>query len=80
MIHIELDSGDINKLVKAGAGLSGKSFLNEKLSNFCLRDGSCLTFDQSFKMSTTPQVRLSEERKEIFLSNFTETTPNATLI
>ena len=61
MIQIELDSGDINKLVKAGAGLSGKSFLNEKLSNFCLRDGNSLTFDQSFKMSTTPQVRLSED-------------------
>lgn len=58
MIKMELSESDLGKLVRIGRDLSGVEVL-DKVSNFRLLPDNLLSFDQSFKLSTTVQVRLS---------------------
>ena len=60
MITVELSEADLNKLVRTAGGNPSLSALNN-LSNFKLQDGCRISFDQSFKLSTTPLVVLSAD-------------------
>ena len=58
MIKLEFSESDLGKLVRIGRELSGVEVL-DKVSNFRLLPDNLLSFDQSVKLSTTVQVRLS---------------------
>ena len=60
MITVEISESDLNKLVRTAGRNPGLSVLNN-LSDFKLLDGCRISFEQSFKLSTTPLVELSAD-------------------
>lgn len=58
MISLELDARDINRLVESAHAITGENALG-KLSDFQLTDDGLLSFEQTFALGTTVQLRLS---------------------
>ena len=60
MLHLELEAGDIGKLVKTARQITGIPEL-DKFSDFGFTSGGNLTFRQSFFLSTEVETSLSAD-------------------